>query len=64
MTISTAIHNPQTHTDPLLKKGHNPYAGYAYLTKKSAEEEAAIQVSRKAEVKGLYKRRILNQQGT
>lgn len=37
----------------------NAFAGYAYLTKRTAEEEWQLQAARKAQVRELYQRRVL-----
>ncbi|MBE1285732.1 MAG: DUF805 domain-containing protein [Rhodobacteraceae bacterium] len=57
-------HGGQTRNDPIRQRnadGSNPFAGYAALIERTAEEERVMALRRKAEVKALYRERILKQ---
>ncbi|UWQ42137.1 DUF805 domain-containing protein [Leisingera aquaemixtae] len=53
---------------PRTREAHggegNAYAGYAYLAKRTEEEERKLQAARKAQVRELYQRRVLGKPGS
>ncbi|WP_291734246.1 DUF805 domain-containing protein [Leisingera sp. F5] len=60
---SDSIHGTspvQTPARGSSRHGHNAYAGYAYLTKRTDEEQIMLQAARKAQVRELYQSRVLS----
>ena len=55
-----APRNPDVPTPPSGNGGDNPFAGYAALMTRTPEQERAMLLKREAEVKALYRERILN----